>query len=99
MKMLSNGIDARDIRDFEEVMNDEDFRVLNEIVDEKIKDLEEVKGDNFELIADAYFQQIRNSEDILNETIKYVLEAKRINRDKLLNLLRSAVTSNTVSLL
>ena len=93
MKMLSNGIYARDIRDFEEVMNDEDFRVLNEIVDEKIKDLEEVKGDNFELIADAYFQQIRNSEDILNETIKYVLEAKRINRDKLLNLLRSAMNA------
>ena len=58
MKMLSNGINARDIRDFEEVMNDEDFRVLNEIVDEKIKDLEEVKGDNFELIADEYYQQI-----------------------------------------
>ena len=93
MKMLSNGIYARDIRDFEEVMNDEDFRVLNEIVDEKIKDLEEVKGDNFELIADAYFQQIRNSEDILNETIKYVLEAKRINRDKLLNLLKSAMNA------
>ena len=93
MKMLSNGIYARDIRDFEEVMNDEDFRVLNEIVDEKIKDLEEVKGDNFELIADAYFQQIRNSEDILNETVKYVLEAKRINRDKLLNLLHSAMNA------
>ena len=93
MKMLSNGIYARDIRDFEEVMNDEDFRVLNEIVDEKIKDLEEVKGDNFELIADEYYQQIRNSEDILNETVKYVLEAKRINRDKLLNLLRSAMNA------
>lgn len=93
MKMLSNGINARDIRDFEEVMNDEDFRVLNEIVDEKIKDLEEVKGDNFELIADEYYQQIRNSEDILNETIKYVLEAKRINRDKLLKLLQSAMNA------
>lgn len=93
MKMLSNGINARDIRDFEEVMNDEDFRVLNEIVDEKIKDLEEVKGDNFELIADEYYQQIRNSEDILNETIKYVLEAKRINRDKLLKLLQSAMSA------
>lgn len=93
MKTLSNGINARDIRDFEEVMNDEDFRVLNEIVDEKIEDLQEVKGDDFELIADAYFQQIRNSEDILNETIKYVLEAKRINRDKLLNLLRSAMNA------
>ena len=93
MRMLSNGINARDIRDFEEVMNDEDFRVLNEIVDEKIEDLQEVKGDNFELIADEYFQQIRNSEDILNETIKYVLEAKRINRDKLLNLLRSAMNA------
>lgn len=93
MKTLSNGINARDIRDFEEVMNDEDFRVLNEIVDEKIEDLQEVKGDNFELIADEYFQQIRNSEDILNETIKYVLEAKRINRDKLLNLLRSAMNA------
>ena len=93
MRMLSNGINARDIRDFEEVMNDEDFRVLNEIVDEKIEDLQEVKGDNFELIADEYFQQIRNSEDILNETIKYVLEAKRINRDKLLNLLQSAMNA------
>lgn len=93
MKMLSNGINARDIRDFEEVMNDEDFRVLNEIVDEKIKDLEEVKGDNFELIADEYYQQIRNSEDILNETVKYVLEAKRINRNKLLNLLQSAMNA------
>ena len=93
MKMLSNGINARDIRDFEEVMNDEDFRVLNEIVDEKIKDLQEVKGDNFELIADEYYQQIRNSEDILNETIKYVLEAKRINRDKLLKLLQSAMNA------
>lgn len=93
MKMLSNGINARDIRDFEEVMNDEDFRVLNEIVDEKIKDLQEVKGDNFELIADEYYQQIRNSEDILNETVKYVLEAKRINRDKLLNLLQSAMNA------
>lgn len=93
MKTLSNGINARDIRDFEEVMNDEDFRVLNEIVDEKIKDLQEVKGDNFELIADEYYQQIRNSEDILNETIKYVLEAKRINRDKLLKLLQSAMNA------
>jgi hypothetical protein len=91
--MLSNGLYARDIRDFEEVMNDEDFRALNEIVDEKIKDLQEVKGDNFELIADEYFQQIRNSEDVLNETIKYVLEAKRINRSKLLNLLQSAMNA------
>ena len=93
MKMLSNGIYARDIRDFEEVMNDEDFRVLNEIVDEKIKDLQEVKGDNFELIADVYFQQIRGAEDVLNETIKYVLEAQRINRNKLLNLLQSAMNT------
>ena len=93
MKMLSNGINARDIRDFEEVMNDEDFRVLNEIVDEKIKDLQEVKGDNFELIADVYFQQIRGAEDVLNETIKYVLEAQRINRNKLLNLLQSAMNT------
>ena len=93
MKMLSNGINARDIRDFGEVMNDEDFRVLNEIVDEKIEDLQEVKGDNFELIADEYFQQMRGSEDILNETIKYVLEAKRINRNKLLNLLQSAMNA------
>ena len=93
MRMLSNGINARDIRDFEEVMNDEDFRVLNEIVDEKIKDLQEVRGDNFELMADGYFQQLRGSEDILNETIKYVLEAKRINRNKLLNLLQSAMNA------
>ena len=93
MRMLSNGIYARDIRAFEDVMNDEDFRALNEIVDEKIKDLQEVKGDNFELIADAYFQQIRGAEDVLNETIKYVLEAKRINRSKLLNLLQSAMNA------
>ena len=93
MRMLSNGIYARDIRAFEDVMNDEDFRALNEIVDEKIKDLQEIKGDNFELIADAYFQQIRGAEDVLNETIKYVLEAKRINRDKLLNLLKSAMNA------
>jgi hypothetical protein len=91
--MLSNGIYARDIRAFEDVMNDEDFRALNEIVDEKIKDLQEVKGDNFELIADAYFQQIRGAEDVLNETIKYVLEAKRINRNKLLNLLQSVMNT------
>lgn len=93
MRMLSNGIYARDIRAFEDVMNDEDFRALNEIVDEKIKDLQEVKGDDFELIADEYFQQIRCAEDVLNETIKYVLEAKRINRDKLLNLLKSAMNA------
>lgn len=93
MRMLSNGLYARDIRAFEDVMNDEDFRALNEIVDEKIKDLQEVKGDNFELIADAYFQQIRGAEDVLNETIKYVLEAKRINRSKLLNLLQSAMNA------
>ena len=93
MRMLSNGIYARDIRAFEDVMNDEDFRALNEIVDEKIKDLQEIKGDNFELIADAYFQQIRGAEDVLNETIKYVLEAKRINRNKLLNLLQSAMNA------
>ena len=93
MRMLSNGLYARDIRAFEDVMNDEDFRALNEIVDEKIKDLQEVKGDNFELIADEYFQQIRCAEDVLNETIKYVLEAKRINRDKLLNLLKSAMNA------
>ena len=93
MRMLSNGLYARDIRAFEDVMNDEDFRALNEIVDEKIKDLQEVKGDDFELIADSYFQQIRGAEDVLNETIKYVLEAKRINRDKLLNLLKSAMNA------
>jgi hypothetical protein len=91
--MLSNGIYARDIRAFEDVMNDEDFRALNEIVDEKIKDLQEVKGDNFELMADVYFQQIRGAEDVLNETIKYVLEAKRINRNKLLNLLQSVMNT------
>ena len=93
MRMLSNGLYARDIRAFEDVMNDEDFRALNEIVDEKIKDLQEVKGDTFELLADEYFQQIRCAEDVLNETIKYVLEAKRINRDKLLNLLKSAMNA------
>lgn len=93
MRMLSNGLYARDIRAFEDVMNDEDFRALNEIVDEKIKDLQEVKGDDFEVMADVYFQQIRGAEDVLNETIKYVLEAKRINRNKLLNLLQSVMNT------
>lgn len=48
-------------------------------------------GDNYELIADAYFQQIMNAVESLTLIHEYVRDAKRIDRDRLLRNIRETL--------
>lgn len=48
-------------------------------------------GDNYELIADGYFQQIMNAVESLALIQEYVRDAKRIDRDRLLRNIRETL--------
>ena len=89
-KMLSNGLYASEIKDFEEVMDYNDFQALNDIINYENPDQTnwERAYREEELHSDALYQRNVNAWSQADEIINYLLEAKRMNKAKLLDMLR-----------
>lgn len=89
--MLSNGTWASDIKDFEDVMNYNDFKALNDIVntpDENVVNWEQAYKRE-ELYSDGLFQRNTNAYYEIDELITYILETKRMNKAKILEKLQN----------
>ena len=89
-KMLSNGLYASEIKDFEEVMDYNDFQALNDIINYENPDQTnwERAYREEELHSDSLYQRNMNAWSQADEIINYLLEAKRMNKAKLLDMLR-----------
>ena len=89
-RMLSNGNYAMNVNDFEQVMNDNDFNALVDIVstpDENVVNWEQAYKRE-ELYSDGLFQRNTNAYYEIDELITYILETKRMNKAKILDKLR-----------
>ena len=89
-RMLSNGIWATKVEDFEDVLNYNDYNALVDIVNSE--DGAEVDWKRAykeeELHSDSLYQRNMNAWTQADEIINYLLEAKRMNKAKLLDMLR-----------
>ena len=90
MKMLSNGNYATNVNDFEQVMNDNDFNALVDIVNQP-----DTSGTDWkqafieeELHSDSLYQRNTSAYCEIDELITYLLETKRMNKAKILEKLQ-----------
>ena len=88
--MLSNGIWATKVEDFEDVLNYNDFNALVDIVNQP-----DTSGTDWkqayieeELHSDSLYQRNTSAYCEIDELITYLLEAKRMNKAKILDKLR-----------
>ena len=88
--MLSNGTWASDIKDFEQVMNDNDFNALVDIINTPDEDVVnwEQKYKREERHSDALYSQNMGAYNEIEDLVTYLLEAKRMNKAKILDMLR-----------
>lgn len=89
-RMLSNGNYAMNVNDFEQVMNDNDFNALVDIVntpDENVVNWEQ-KYKREERHSDALYSQNMSAYYEIDELITYILETKRMNKAKILEKLQ-----------
>ena len=92
-KWLSDGSIAMDIDDFESVMDANDFRALQIMLNEK--KLVDEKENNF--YKDLYKEEELNSDELYNQNVavyniivdmkKYIADAKRMNKAKMIDML------------
>lgn len=89
-RMLSNGIWATKVEDFEDIMEYNDFKALEDIVNSKDEDEVdwEARYKREELHSDALYQQNTSAYVLAEEMITYLLEAKRMNKTKLIDMLK-----------
>ena len=90
---LSDGSIAMDVDDFESVMNANDFRALQTMLNEK--KLVDEEENNF--YKDLYNEEELNSDALYNQNVavynmivdmkKYIVDAKRMNKAKMINML------------
>lgn len=90
---LSNGAIARDIDDFEQVMDTNDFDALTRMLDEK-KAIEDYENEDYK---ELYRREELNSDDLYNQSVavynmivdmkKYIADAKRMNKAKMIDML------------
>lgn len=92
--MLSNGTWASDIKDFEDVMEYNDFRALENMMNDTTKlEVSDAKywQEAFEeeqLHSDALYSQNTSAYNEIEDLVTYLLEAKRMNKAKILDMLR-----------
>ena len=92
--MLSNGNWASDIKDFEDVMEYNDFRALENMMNDTTKlEVADAKywQEAFEeeqLHSDSLYQRNMNAWTQADEIITYLLNCSRMNKVKLLDMLR-----------
>ena len=89
-RMLSNGNYAMNVNDFEQVMNDNDFNALVDIINTPDEDAVnwEQKYKREELYSDGLFQRNTSAYYEIDELITYILETKRMNKAKILEKLQ-----------
>lgn len=90
---LSDGSIAMDIDDFESVMDANDFRALQIMLNEK--KLVDEEENNF--YKDLYKEEELNSDELYNQNVavynmivdmkKYIADAKRMNKTKMIDML------------
>ena len=90
---LSDGSIAMDVDDFESVMDANDFRALQIMLNEK--KLVKKKENNF--YKDLYKEEELNSDELYNQNVavynmivdmkKYIADAKRMNKAKMIDML------------
>ena len=88
--MLSNGNWASDIKDFEDVMEYNDFNALVDIVntpDEDVVNWEQAYKRE-ERHSDALYSQNMSAYNEIEDLVTYLLESKRMNKAKILDMLR-----------
>ena len=89
-RMLSNGNYAMNVNDFEQVMNDNDFNALVDIINTPDEDAvnweQEYKRE--ERHSDALYSQNMSAYNEIEDLVTYLLEAKRMNKAKILDMLR-----------
>lgn len=92
--LLSNGTWATEVRDFEDVMNYNDFRALDNMMNDESRLSTEDKEywkrayNEEELHSDALYSQNMSAYNEIEELVTYLLEAKRMNKAKILDKLR-----------
>ena len=83
------------IEDFESLVGTDGVEILNYIVREESreKNWEQFKNhmDNWEIIADNQGQQMRYSYDLVENVIDYVNDSKRLDRKKLVSMLKDVL--------
>lgn len=89
-RMLSNGNWVSQVEDFEQVLNDNDFNALVDIVNAEDKDEYDWKQayKDEELHSDSLYQRNTNAYRQADEIINYIQGAKRMNRDTLISMLK-----------
>lgn len=76
------------IEDFESAMECDVYQALKEIHDNEIAELQPKSiEENYELIADEYFQQLNEANMYCGKIVEYIQDTKRINRDKLTSMI------------
>lgn len=91
--MLSNGNYANTIEDFEQVMDANDYRALEETVQSQISEWKRNNADYKELYAyeerhsDSLYQQNISVHSMINDMKYYIQDAKRVDRNKMVNML------------
>ena len=92
--ILSNGTWASEVSDFEDVMQYEDFKALNDMMNDESRLTTEDKEywkrayDEEELHSDALYSQNMSAYNEIEDLVTYLLEAKRMNKAKILDKLR-----------
>ena len=93
-KMLTNGNYASRVEDFEQVMEYNDFKALEEVVANEINNLtykDAMYKDLYEREerhSDAQHQCIVKGDNMADWIIEYVQDSKRINKSKLIEMLK-----------
>lgn len=92
--LLSNGNWVSDIKDFEDVMQYEDFKVLENMMNDttklEVSDAKYWKGafEEEQLHSDALYSQNTSAYNEIEDLVTYLLETKRMNKAKILDKLR-----------
>lgn len=99
LKMLSNGNYAGDVKDFDQVMEQNDFDALQEIYNQQIKNFTENNAfyktlyEEEELHSDALHTCNVNGYNDADAIINYINNAKRLDRKALVAMLRDLQNS------
>ena len=90
---LSNGAIARNVEDFEQVMDTNDFNALTRMLDEK-KAIEDYENEDY---RELYRREELNSDELYNQNVavynmivdmkNYIVDAKRMNKAKMIDML------------
>ena len=88
--LLSNGNWATQVKDFEDVMEWNDYRALENMINTPDEDVVnwEQKYKREERHSDALYSQNMSAYNEIEDLITYLLEAKRMNKAKILDMLR-----------